>query len=1532
MASRKQDRARIRRLDRQAPLPVSIRSGGSASAGRAAMEAGRFAADIMGKYGFTRDGRWGRLSLVFKLQRELVAQAMRGGKGGDVMTVQWLTRLQQLQQAMAATPPERIAVRETVRLTERVVTERQLAGPGTRSDNRTDAPPDAKAAAGKPDSADGGKRAADNGSEGGRGRRKRGAGKEREPEPKTRPNKQAIEESEAGASAGAGAPESGGSKPADGKPGRRRGKRETGGRQADAAKADDTGIGGTRSDETNRPVSAAVVRLKPVRYPVYGDGWAGSREDGTSQASFGSGNAPGQQRLLIHRNRYRTPFIRNRTFLNSIVDPHAQTFAHASKNHGIELLATQGKQTGASVRTIEAGAASTNEIGAGHSGEDGRRRQRAAGNAVREQAGASVRSREPIPLTYTATARTMLRFGASFAPARPDQEPFSGDGGPTGASGERERKERAARRMFWGSLRHAPRSGDEAGRRERGHRLGAEGVGPIRLRPEGVTQASRHLVHRPYVPQTLRLALGRYAEPAGTPHAAMQAARTERAGAEEATTAFVRRQSAAAPGEPLREDAPPERPQANASVRRMGASADRFAAADASGRKKPEDGGEAFPPAVTGMPLLRGRGRGAIVRRAAANVGGPDGELPPPRAQASLPERTTRQALALWSRHAEAAERLLSRAGAAPDERPGPTGAYTASGAAFRGRAAGLRHAPKSGGQTERLSYAGRADGQAEPVRRLPPASSDKGENNEEARPNRRGRAGEVRSRPGMPAARPTIRSARTEAAVGGVPETAVSNPERTGSGRESAAHGRREGSSALGAEGRQAAAKLSSEPSLERETSELLRSFALRRALDLSAAAPGLFGASDEGGADARDNGGATLRLTLRRGAAISAEAGAEPNEAARTGRRTKRAYSQEADAPADSAPDAAVVPPPLRRSAETAERLDARAYRVRTAAGNATGRLPAGPWEASARGIPPAVSRLAARLLEHANMRVTSSRLAGTGLQASTLVRGRSAPVGNGSDGNSLYGLGMNGDRRGASAGSAEAMRGPGPTNARSFLRRSWGRQHVSDGAAKSMTFGAEGAPLGTVGRFLAVEPPLVPDRAFPAGRPGFGEEPPATAALGHRLGRSGRGLSAGPAPTASAVREGNRAAGGDPGGEPEAARAPARAAGQASAAVVLRRRPAGRAEPAPPEAGVPARGPIGRVPLRAASPFAADGLRPHGALATAAPSPAPAAGRGADAMPPRRTAAVRFAHADGRAHADAGDGGAAGAFAAAAAPARARAGEADVASAGRPWASASASATVYRRFRDDWTRTELARLSAGSARGSGEGASRALGRAGIGAAGIAPRSVAAPAGPAGPSLARTLRETVRTMRSVIVRTPGAERPAGAAPRAAALAAAPATLRLRREPPGAVPGAAAAWRPAVPGGGEPLAALRPALPPTAALALALPAHGRPPLAAGTAGAAAGAAALEHKQPAASAAPSALADEPAELDFRRAAARTDAPAAAAVPETSAASIDMAELQEMVKKLPQFDIKKIADRVYREIERKLKFDRQTRGL
>ncbi|OPH59725.1 hypothetical protein BC351_19790 [Paenibacillus ferrarius] len=90
----------------------------------------------------------------------------------------------------------------------------------------------------------------------------------------------------------------------------------------------------------------------------------------------------------------------------------------------------------------------------------------------------------------------------------------------------------------------------------------------------------------------------------------------------------------------------------------------------------------------------------------------------------------------------------------------------------------------------------------------------------------------------------------------------------------------------------------------------------------------------------------------------------------------------------------------------------------------------------------------------------------------------------------------------------------------------------------------------------------------------------------------------------------------------------------------------------------------------------------------------------------------------------------------------------------------------------------------------------------------------------------------------------------------------------------------------------------------------------------------------LEHKQ--AQAAPieqSALAVAPLEMDWLRAKASADQAQAPAAPVLEAApKLTEEQLQELIKELPQLDIAKIADKVYREIEKKMKFERQRRGL
>lgn len=89
----------------------------------------------------------------------------------------------------------------------------------------------------------------------------------------------------------------------------------------------------------------------------------------------------------------------------------------------------------------------------------------------------------------------------------------------------------------------------------------------------------------------------------------------------------------------------------------------------------------------------------------------------------------------------------------------------------------------------------------------------------------------------------------------------------------------------------------------------------------------------------------------------------------------------------------------------------------------------------------------------------------------------------------------------------------------------------------------------------------------------------------------------------------------------------------------------------------------------------------------------------------------------------------------------------------------------------------------------------------------------------------------------------------------------------------------------------------------------------------------------LEHKQTPAAEINNALAEAPLEMDWLRTKASADEVPipAAPVPQT-APELSAEQLQELMKQLPQLDIAKIADKVYREIEKKMKFERQRRGI
>lgn len=90
----------------------------------------------------------------------------------------------------------------------------------------------------------------------------------------------------------------------------------------------------------------------------------------------------------------------------------------------------------------------------------------------------------------------------------------------------------------------------------------------------------------------------------------------------------------------------------------------------------------------------------------------------------------------------------------------------------------------------------------------------------------------------------------------------------------------------------------------------------------------------------------------------------------------------------------------------------------------------------------------------------------------------------------------------------------------------------------------------------------------------------------------------------------------------------------------------------------------------------------------------------------------------------------------------------------------------------------------------------------------------------------------------------------------------------------------------------------------------------------------------LEHKQaPTAPVPNSALADAPLEMDWLRTKASADDAQTPAAPVPQAPpELTSDQLQELMKQIPQLDVAKIADKVFREIEKRMKFEQQRRGF
>ncbi|CAH1213511.1 hypothetical protein PAECIP111891_03982 [Paenibacillus allorhizoplanae] len=85
----------------------------------------------------------------------------------------------------------------------------------------------------------------------------------------------------------------------------------------------------------------------------------------------------------------------------------------------------------------------------------------------------------------------------------------------------------------------------------------------------------------------------------------------------------------------------------------------------------------------------------------------------------------------------------------------------------------------------------------------------------------------------------------------------------------------------------------------------------------------------------------------------------------------------------------------------------------------------------------------------------------------------------------------------------------------------------------------------------------------------------------------------------------------------------------------------------------------------------------------------------------------------------------------------------------------------------------------------------------------------------------------------------------------------------------------------------------------------------------------------LEHKQ----APTSQLANAPLDMDWLRTKTSADSEPTPTPPvDQTPPELSEEQLKELIKQLPQLDISKIADKVYREIEKKMKFERQRRGI
>lgn len=438
-----------------ADAPAGVRGMPTRSAD---MDPNRFATGIMSKYGFTRGNYLGRLSLVFKLQRELVQQVMRGAKSGDVMTNQWFIRIQQLQQAMPATPQVHKVIAETTRLLERV-TVVQEAAPTNKgqvpdlSDNIIDKKQNDRNYEDRPGD-----------TKSGRSDRSR--------------KKKADQTARSGEDASGTSERSRNSRKAahgektdheaiPDQPKRKRGskRQKTSDTTADVQEIE-TALSDKKVKSAGKAV--AVLRMKPYTNELallQDRGGSGRNRNLLSELHTqpamkpiadrftAGGTAPfipkqtrfGSQADRLSGSLFLQPFemilrsIRKRTYIDSIIDKHAGTFNPISRNPAARHGPAGLHRTKQLERYAEQAARVNIEHNEGYSAEIVRPSGRSIGNPAKESKAPSGRTADSIRLSYKLTAPALAETAAE-EPARNNKSKHTALGKPAAIADDRSRQ------------------------------------------------------------------------------------------------------------------------------------------------------------------------------------------------------------------------------------------------------------------------------------------------------------------------------------------------------------------------------------------------------------------------------------------------------------------------------------------------------------------------------------------------------------------------------------------------------------------------------------------------------------------------------------------------------------------------------------------------------------------------------------------------------------------------------------------------------------------------------------------------------------------------------------------------------------------------------------------------------------------------------------------------------------------------------------------------------------------------------------